>query len=888
MMTVIIHSLVFVLVFGICHGSHFRGGSMSWKPIGDPSLGMIEVSYRLAWQADTDEGSHNCTHERVKTNALVEGDSGGLKVDYPGAPETVRNKIRPLSYYCTTRYEASDYPSDLSRSWVMGENKFNQSAPPNGLLEYELIYQSCCWVHTLVNYSPPKNWDFVMSVNLETRQDTGKINHSPITTGLPVQRIRQGCNRAVLRIPTYDPDGDEIRCRWVSEDECRSNCDASTVWPSRRFRLINRNGECSLLVMPNSATVGWYAIAIMIEDSSNGVVHSKVPFQFMLEITGDPTCSKPRIIGPSTGTCFILPVGETFSFNVTAQTPDNVTTIRDIASTSIVGMEKSPLRQVPGSPLQYYVTLTWTPAANQRGVSLVCFQPEDSNGLQGNQVCVDISVGEERVPVPDDFLSNPAAGRDIMTENTAFEIVFDSDISRPNRDCHIRILRTADGSEVTSVKVESTPGDGVIFYRDAILFSIPEGLLTSGVDYTLDLPDGLARGFGSCAPWSKARSWTFRTGNGSSAGYTRPPKDRFLGKPQCFGTFMQMFIPKTMVPYEDPTNMHFREPTCVGAEHNSTHFVIGTHYQYCGTNIKTIPGARKSIISNTILIAPMNVRGYDHMTRHNVTKINVICEMENDRTTFVEFGADLPAIVYNRTSLGLFNFSLRMYPNESFAAKTQYKYQDYPLQVSLDQRLYFEAKALIDSSLAYQLSLKSCEATPSPNPVDRYYYRFIEDGCAVDDTVRFHLQSRLKWRFSVQSFAFLGHFLSESIFIHCDIHVEENGSLHACPATAQGTNRRRRHADTSSLSRAFFNADGPIRIVDGSLPLVNLRDDKQVSTQTPLGSIYISAIALAACVILVAALISMTTVMRRLKIQNRRLGALVGRPAIPLQSITER
>ena len=69
----------------------------------------------------------------------------------------------------------------------------------------------------------------------------------------------------------------------------------------------------------------------------------------------------------------------------------------------------------------------------------------------------------------------------------------------------------------------------------------------------------------------------------------------------------------------------------------------------------------------------MTVPGYRDVTRHNATHINVVCEMDNDRITFVQFNADIPAVVYNRTNFGEFNFSLRMYPDESFTSKTQYK-----------------------------------------------------------------------------------------------------------------------------------------------------------------------------------------------------------------------
>ena len=56
-------------------------------------------------------------------------------------------------------------------------------------------------------------------------------------------------------------------------------------------------------------------------------------------------------------------------------------------------------------------------------------------------------------------------------------------------------------------------------------------------------------------------------------------------KHECYGTYMQMYIAKMMVPLEDPTHVYFREPTCVAHLYNATHFVMRTNYQFCGTTI---------------------------------------------------------------------------------------------------------------------------------------------------------------------------------------------------------------------------------------------------------------------------------------------------------------
>ena len=81
-------------------------------------------------------------------------------------------------------------------------------------------FSSCCWM-TLV-YGGSK-WHVSSTVNLTQRSDTGNINSSPVSASSPIVRLQQGCP-TVITIPTEDPDGDKVRCRWSTE--CGGVCKA--------------------------------------------------------------------------------------------------------------------------------------------------------------------------------------------------------------------------------------------------------------------------------------------------------------------------------------------------------------------------------------------------------------------------------------------------------------------------------------------------------------------------------------------------------------------------------------------------------------------------------------------------------------------------------------
>ncbi|TNN32233.1 hypothetical protein EYF80_057608 [Liparis tanakae] len=51
------------------------------------------------------------------------------------------------------------------------------------------------------------------SVELRKRSDTGRVNSSPQTNVLPELRVPSNCQRDIDLL-TFDPDGDEVRCRY--------------------------------------------------------------------------------------------------------------------------------------------------------------------------------------------------------------------------------------------------------------------------------------------------------------------------------------------------------------------------------------------------------------------------------------------------------------------------------------------------------------------------------------------------------------------------------------------------------------------------------------------------------------------------------------------------
>ena len=101
---------------------------------------------------------------------------------------------------------------------------------------------------------------------------------------------------------------------------------------------------------------------------------SSVPVQFLIYVLPQPACSKAPLILPIDG-CLEVQVGvvvifRLYTMNLCNRTVANLTDI--LISDGIDGMSVSNLTSVPTNVSLSYVTLTWTPRANQVGFQELC------------------------------------------------------------------------------------------------------------------------------------------------------------------------------------------------------------------------------------------------------------------------------------------------------------------------------------------------------------------------------------------------------------------------------------------------------------------------------------------------------------------------------------
>ncbi|RVE60756.1 hypothetical protein OJAV_G00183860 [Oryzias javanicus] len=215
-------------------------------------------------------------------------------------------------------------------------------------------------------------------VDLRTRSDTRGPNVSPQTTFLPAVRVPSNCHRD-LKLLAFDPDGDEVRCRYAAAPEC-VDCTPPSV--------LSLSSSCTLSVGPASAGAeGPYVVQLMMEDfprQNVTLTHtdgsqevktskhaiSKVPVQFVLWVDPPaPECTEgvyvPQYLPPTPadGAELYIPANKELEITVTARA--QTSTISELLLSGPHGSTSTGQDATrPG-----VFVLRWTPSERETGTS---------------------------------------------------------------------------------------------------------------------------------------------------------------------------------------------------------------------------------------------------------------------------------------------------------------------------------------------------------------------------------------------------------------------------------------------------------------------------------------------------------------------------------------
>ncbi|EDO37019.1 predicted protein [Nematostella vectensis] len=241
---------------------------------------------------------------------------------------------------------------------------------------------------------------------------------------------------------------------------------------------------------------------------------------------------------------------------------------------------------------------------------------------------------------------------------------------------------------------------------------------------------------------------------------------------QCGVHDMRIDIPKALIHNLHHEHLRLNDDKC-GATSNATHYSLRTQLTGCGTTSRQIKDfivySNKASCMQVSEAADEDTSKIGRVLPGEV-QIPFCCYYHNREIVHaVGFGPRSREVYIKVKGRGQLKLKLDFYKGQRF--RSAYTWDDYPVNVHLRQRLFFEV-SLETKEKDLAVFADNCCSTPTRDHEQSRYLRhtFLHNGCPVDKTVRFHKSPRkTKERFSLEAFKFLGD--HPFVFIHCHVIV---------------------------------------------------------------------------------------------------------------------
>ncbi|CAI5659796.1 unnamed protein product [Oreochromis niloticus] len=288
-----------------------------------------------------------------------------------------------------------------SGEWCQNELRSVQPSPIN--VVDSLSIPGVNWVSGIKNNIG--SWRTAVAFDLRNRSDTRKENSSPQSTVIPFVRVPSNCRRDFSPL-MFDPDGDQVKCRYGNTSSECGPCDPPSV-------LSLSSSTCTLLFGPTAdSNQGRYGVQLLMEDfprknitmtgfndtktilTPNDAL-SKVPIQFVLIV--DPQVSSctegdflPKFLPPTPANRARLytPVNKTLEISISAEAKNS--TISEL-------LFSGPYDAVQNKTGTGTFTLRWTPSKSQDNDTLpFCFVVQALSNItkyHSDLRCVSVTVG---------------------------------------------------------------------------------------------------------------------------------------------------------------------------------------------------------------------------------------------------------------------------------------------------------------------------------------------------------------------------------------------------------------------------------------------------------------------------------------------------------------
>lgn len=250
-----VYFLVILACFGFPnHASHFRGGTINWKPLNNTIPAGSTVSIMITQIYSWTRSQIACNSSMVATqyppiDLLAKAGTGAYLLcndSCATAGGYVGNEV-PITGYCTDYSPALDLTvsqrSDIVNLTI--DANFTATFGTNG-----------GWQSLALGSS--SGWSLSTVINLHARSDNGLINTPPIATCISYISVPMNVLQTI-QIPVLDADNDFVRCRFANGSmECLNTCPPGSLPTGTTL-----TPSCTLTITGPTAGV-YYLVAIQV------------------------------------------------------------------------------------------------------------------------------------------------------------------------------------------------------------------------------------------------------------------------------------------------------------------------------------------------------------------------------------------------------------------------------------------------------------------------------------------------------------------------------------------------------------------------------------------------------------------------------------------------
>jgi hypothetical protein len=234
--------------------NHFRGGTITWKPINNAVTGS-QVSVLITQTYTWTNSLINCSSSMIASHSSLidlgtrsgNGENLTCISNCSTAGAYVGNEV-PITGYCTDFSDALDL--------TVSQRSDTVNLTVGSYFTVAFVGTGGWQTLALGNTT---GWSLSCCIDLHLRSDNGLINTPPVATSISYISIPVGITQTI-QIPVLDADNDVVRCRYANGlSECVDACPPGSL-PSG----TSLTSSCALTITGN--TVGdYYLVAIQVD-----------------------------------------------------------------------------------------------------------------------------------------------------------------------------------------------------------------------------------------------------------------------------------------------------------------------------------------------------------------------------------------------------------------------------------------------------------------------------------------------------------------------------------------------------------------------------------------------------------------------------------------------